>query len=235
MKALSGIAKFLSPVTKYFREFEQEEASLDEIMQALEKGKSILTNDNITLEIEKNKVLEIIKRLEALYEEGQLKLSELLKTAEEMSELGDTSRTESYQKRVINVLEKKLFDIKEMMIVNEQTVLAMEVIMRNNQELIRNVDRVRSVTLSTIHTATLLAMTLNHQKITLKKLDQVYSKENRVLEGSERILQKEISANGLKESFEEAFQVYDEALEQNEDYLPENEIKVSEIQKRSMS
>ncbi len=204
-------------------------------MQALEKGKSILTNDNITLEIEKNKVLEIIKRLEALYEEGQLKLSELLKTAEEMSELGDTSRTESYQKRVINVLEKKLFDIKEMMIVNEQTVLAMEVIMRNNQELIRNVDRVRSVTLSTIHTATLLAMTLNHQKITLKKLDQVYSKENRVLEGSERILQKEISANGLKESFEEAFQVYDEALEQNEDYLPENEIKVSEIQKRSMS
>ena len=231
----SGIYKLLSPVTKYFRKFEQEEASLDEIMEALEKGKSILTNDNITLEIEKNKVLDTIKRLEVLYEEGQLKLGELLKTTEEMSNCGDVSTAESYQKRVVNVLEKKLFDMKEMMIVNEQTVLAMEVIMRNNQELIRNVDRVRGVTLSTIHTAMLLAMTLNHQKITLKKLNQVYAKENRVLQGSERILQKEISVNGLQESFKEAFQVYDDALEQNENYLPENEIKVSEIQKRSMS
>ena len=140
---------------------------------------------------------------------------------------------EEYQQKIIHPLEKKLFDIQEMVVVNEQTVLAMEVVIRNNQELIRHADRVRSVTLSTVNTAMLLAANLNHQKVSLQKLDALYRKERQTIERMGRAVTRKVSVEGLQESFQEAFDVYDELEQETQNFLPENEIKISEIQKKS--
>ena len=53
---------------------------------------------------------------------------------------------------------------------NQQGIIAMEVIRRNNLELIRAVSRAENVTVAALRTAVTVAGALYHQKIVLEKV-----------------------------------------------------------------
>lgn len=56
---------------------------------------------------------------------------------------------------------------------NQQGVLAIEIIIRNNRELIRGVDRAIDVTISALQVAVTVALALAHQKIVLDKIEAI--------------------------------------------------------------
>ena len=60
----SSAFSFLNPVTKYFKKIKSQEAVIKSLLQDLENNKKILENDNITLEIECNKINDTITQLE---------------------------------------------------------------------------------------------------------------------------------------------------------------------------
>ena len=106
------------------------------MVEILERKKNILTNDNITLELEINKIDEIIKNLEKEYDNG-IKLKEEIKNLCTDEELN--------VENILNSLDKKIYDIKEMIIVKQQSQIALEIIRRNNKEIIRNIDKIKNV------------------------------------------------------------------------------------------
>jgi uncharacterized protein YaaN involved in tellurite resistance len=65
-----------------------------------------------------------------------------------------------------------------MLAVNQQGVLSTEVIIRNNQELIRGVDRAVNVTVTALSTASTLALALQAQKKVLKGVQAVTQTTN---------------------------------------------------------
>jgi len=87
------------------------------------------------------------------------------------------------------------------MIVNHQGIMAIEVIRRNNKELIRGVERAKNVTISALRIATIVASALYNQKIVLKKIEALNATTNELISGTSRML-KEQGAEIHKQSME---------------------------------
>ena len=239
-KIKKGIGKLFDPVTKYFSKFEQEEGKIEDIINSLNVGRNILSNDNITLDLEMEKIANTIMMLESEYEAGNNLKEQIQKFIDEAIANGESKeKTDFYENEVVVPLEKKLFDIKQIIIVNRQSSLAMEIIRKNNKELIRNVDKIKNVTLVAVNTACMVAKSIYNQKIILKKINAMDNSTNNLIKSTSQELKKEsesisaelkhvdISIDGLKNSFSNAFAVFDEVLKQNGS--KEIEQKINEI------
>ena len=229
-KVVGGIQKIFSPITKYFNKLEQEDEKIEDIISSLNVGRSILSNDNITLELEIDKISDTIQMLELEYDVGNKIKDRIQSIVDEARASGeDTKKVKFYEDEVIIPMEKKLFDIKQVIIVNQQSILAMDIIRRNNKELIRNVDRIKNVTLVAVNTAVLVAKSIYNQKVVLKKINSLndasgnlISYTNNELSQEGEIIAKDISANdisvqGLKDAFENAFKAFEEVSKSNKE------------------
>ena len=69
---------------------------------------------------------------------------------------------------VLFPLRQRVMDLQQMLVVNQQGIMAIEVVIRNNKELIRGVDRARNVTVTALKISVTVASALYNQKIVLK-------------------------------------------------------------------
>ncbi len=241
-KVTKGLGKLFSPITQYFNRLENEDEKIEDLISSLNVGRSILSNDNITLELEIEKISETIKLLNAEYEIGSKIKEKLEKKIKDKSLDTDSSQeVRFYEDEVIIPLEKKLYDIKQVIIVNEQSMMAMEIIRKNNKELIRNVDRIKNITLVAVNTAVMVAKSLYNQKVILKKINALESTTNTmILETgkdlndesisiAKEIKKAEISIDGMKTSFQNAFNMFDEVKEENQKNKNEIEMVIDKI------
>ena len=229
---------FNNPTKKYFNKVKREEAFIGMILENLEKEREILNRDNITLEIEINNLQEVIKKLDVEYQNGTLLKNEI---KEKMNE-NDENRASFYIQNVIEPLEKKLFDIKQMALIKEQSMLALEIIRRNNKEIIRNLDRIKNVTIVALNTAVVVAKSLFNQKLVLNKIQMIEKGTEGLIKGTAKVL-KEDGENiyntaintrpeeTLKTAFMEVFETLSNVDEQNKQSFPENRNQIIELKK----
>jgi uncharacterized protein YaaN involved in tellurite resistance len=107
-------------------------------------------------------------------------------------------------------------DMQQMIVINQQGIVAMEVIRRNNRELMRGVDRAKNVTVTALRTAVMVASALYNQKIVLKKIDMLNATTNNLISTTAQMLKEQgteihrqasetnISAETLKAAFNDA-------------------------------
>ena len=74
-----------------------------------------------------------------------------------------------------------MIDLQQQLAVNQQGVLAIEIIVRNNKELVKGVDRGINVTVNALNVAVTVALALANQKIVLDKIDAVNKTTNRLI------------------------------------------------------
>ncbi len=241
-KVVSGIGKLFSPITQYFNKLEHEDEKIEDLITSLNTGRSILSNDNITLELEIEKISDTIHLLNLEYEVGEKIKEKITKIIEEAKEdESDAQVIKFYEDEVITPLEKKLYDIKQVIVVNEQSMMAMEIIRNNNKELIRNVDRIKNVTLVAVNTAVMVAKSLYNQKVILKRLNalesstgEIISKTGDKLKDESVSIANEISragtsVEGMKKSFSNAFETFNEIKSENVNNKNEIEKVIEQI------
>ena len=75
------------------------------------------------------------------------------------TEIGpDDPRREFVEEDILFALRQRTLDLQQQLAVNQQGVLAIEIIIRNNRELIRGVDRALDVTISALQVAVTVAL-----------------------------------------------------------------------------
>ena len=82
-------------------------------------------------------------------------------------------------------------DMQQMIVVNHQGVIAMEIIRRNNKELIRGVDRAKSVTIAALRTAVMVASALYNQRIVLRKIQALNETTNNIITATSKMLKEQ--------------------------------------------
>ena len=143
---------------------------------------------------------------------------------------------------VLEHLEKKLYDIKQIILVKEQSKLSLEIIRNNNKEIIRNIQRIRNVTIEALNTAVIVARSLYNQKLVLKKIHSLETDTGNLIKETGSILKsqgisilKDITndnaVESLKSAFESAFQTINAINEQNKETFPQNENQIIELKK----
>jgi uncharacterized protein YaaN involved in tellurite resistance len=215
--AKTGIlGSIFNPIRAYFQKYEKAENVIADIVVSLDKGRSVLVNDNTTLELEENSLRELSKRISKEIELGTLMdqyISAQLEKAQ--TEGADAEKIKFIQEEILFPLRQKVMDMQQMIVVNHQGVIAMEIIRRNNKELIRGVDRAKSVTNAALRTAVMVASALYNQRIVLKKIQALNETTNNIISTTSKMLKEQgaeiqtqsmqtgVSVETLKESYKD--------------------------------
>lgn len=171
-RLLGAIPGIGTPLKRYFMRFESSQTVIDSIMKSLEKGADQLKRDNVTLAEDQKQMRELTFSLTdqvvlARALDGQI--SAALET-----EIGPgDERRQFVEEELLFSLRQRTMDLQQQLAVNQQGVLATELIIRNNRELIRGVDRAMDVTVSALQVAVTVALALAHQKIVLDKIEAI--------------------------------------------------------------
>jgi uncharacterized protein YaaN involved in tellurite resistance len=232
--AKSGfLGKFFHPLRNYFAKYQKADSVISDIILSLDRGKSVLKNDNTTLEIEQQTLRELTKRLKKEIQLGILMDQEIetqIEAAKQRSE--DEDKIRFITEEVLFPLRQRVMDLQQMLVVNQQGIMAIEVVIRNNKELIRGVDRARNVTVSALKISVTVASALYNQKIVLKKIELLNQTTNNLISGTSKMLKDQgaaihkqsletsISADTLKQAFTDVLSALDSISTYKQEALP---------------
>jgi len=179
-----------TPVKRYFSRYESASATLDAIVKSLEKGREELKRDNITLRADQEELQAVVVELadSLTYAQGiDARLSQRL--AEEIP--ADDPLAGFIRDEILFSLRQRIQDMQQQLLVSQQGVLTSALIVRNNEELIRGVNRALTVTVNALSVAVTLALALANQRLVLDKIEAVNRSTEKIIADSARQLREQ--------------------------------------------
>ena len=228
------LGNLMNPVRKYFAKYEKAEVAISDIVESLEKSSKVLQNDNTTLLNEENYLREVTNRLLADIELGKemdASIEAQIQTAEIKGI--DDEKIAFVKEEILFPLRQRIMDMQQMIVVNQQGIVSLNVIRRNNKELIRGVNRAKTVTVSALRTGIMVASALYDQKIVLDKITILNETTENIIETTSHMLKEQgseiqkhsaetmISPEVLKSAFAEALQAINDVSTYKVNALPQ--------------
>lgn len=200
-------------VAKYFQRYESAQTQLDAIINSLKAGQNELGKDNADLAGEKVKLWETMQALSetAVYAQALDAACEAKVAA--LQAAGETEHAQQLQADVLFPIRQRHQDILTQLAVSVQGYLAMDLVRKNNLELIKGVDRAHTTTISALRTAVIVAEALANQKMVLDQIDAINTTTNNmILKTSEMLkdqtvrIHQQAAASGVNvETLQKAF------------------------------
>ena len=159
-----------TPIKRYFMRYESAETMIDSIVRSLDLGREQLYRDIVTLTGDQKDMRILTQKLEKTVKLGILIKRNLELKVAELSE-GD-ERAAFIKDELLFPLSQRVQDLQQQLIVNQQGVLAMGIVIKNNIELIRGIYRAKDVTITALRVAVAVALALNNQRLQLQKIQQ---------------------------------------------------------------
>jgi uncharacterized protein YaaN involved in tellurite resistance len=172
-----------TPMKRYFSKYESAQTVIDAIIRSLENGRDQLGRDNITLQEDQKRMRELTKKLEDGIIIAQL-MDQKISYSLERDIPATDPKHKFIQEEIMFPLRQRTMDLQQQLAVNQQGVLAAEVIIRNNTELIRGVNRALNVTVTALEVAVTVALALADQQIVLDKVNALTSTTNNLISGT---------------------------------------------------
>jgi len=172
-----------SPLKRYFSRYETASVTIDAIMRSLKAGQEQLKRDNLTLADDQSAMRALTLKLERAIKLGQL-IDKRLQDALDTEISADDQRHRFVAEELLFPLRQRIQDLQQQLLVNQQGFLTTELVIRNNKELVRGVNRATNVTVSALQVAVTLALALANQKIVLDKVQAISSTTDKLIAGT---------------------------------------------------
>ncbi|MGL1835039.1 toxic anion resistance protein [Rhodocyclaceae bacterium SMB388] len=185
-RALSFIPGVGNRMQRYFHKFESTQEALDAIIRDLESGSDMLRRDNVTLADDQEVLRGLIVQLRRQIELGRLIDARLVSAAMKLS-IQDAQRA-FIEEELLFPLRQRILDLQQQLAVSQQGVLALEVVIRNNRELVRGVDRALNVTVSALNVAVTTALALANQRLVLDRIEALNTTTSDLIAGTAKAL-----------------------------------------------
>lgn len=212
-KKFLGIFPAGKKVTKYFQKYESAESHLNGIIKSLMDGQDTLRKDNLALAAEKKNQVELGYKLSEYAYLAKSLDAQLVAEIEQLRAKGEVEHADILSNDVLFYVRQRHQDILTQIAVAVQGILAIDLIRRNNIELMKGVDRSRTTTISALRTAIIVAEALNNQQLVLDQIDALNTTTNNIIlqtsqqlrQQTGRIHQQAISSGVKAEILEQAF------------------------------
>ena len=236
------LGKLFNPIRRYFEKYNRADGVIKDIIVSLDKGKATLKNDNTTLDIEEDALRDMTKKLNFELALGMAMDESIAEQIERASARGeDEEKIRFVTEEVLFPLRQRIMDMQQMVVVNHQGIIAMEVIKRNNKELIRGVDRAKTVTVTALRTAVMVASALYNQKIVLRKIELLNETTSNIISSTSRMLKEQgaaihkqateatVSPEVLKQAFNDALASLEDISTFKQQALPKMQDVISQF------
>ncbi|MET8768206.1 toxic anion resistance protein [Streptomyces sp. NPDC004658] len=161
------------------------QGNLNRIVGALRGGQDELRRDNAALHTERVRLWETMGKLQEY-----VVLTQALDTAveEHIAGVGDPEEADALRADVLFPVRQKHQDLLTQLAVCAQGYLAMDVVRRNNDELIKGVDRAATTTVSALRISVMLASALDSQKKVVEQVDALRGTTEDLVRGNAEML-----------------------------------------------
>jgi len=182
-----GMIPFGDKITDYFRKYQSAQSHLDGILHALQSGQDELQRDNVALNLEKQNLWDSMGRLNQyvyIAERLDARLTAQIATLE----ASDPEKATVLKQDVLFYVRQKHQDLLTQLAVSIQNYLAIDIVIKNNLELIKGVDRASTTTISALRTAVIVAQALGNQKLVLDQITALNTTTSNLIQSTSEML-----------------------------------------------
>jgi uncharacterized protein YaaN involved in tellurite resistance len=231
-KAEGGLAQFLlnlipfrDKIRSYFAKYASAQTQLDKIIQALQNGQDSLQKDNAAVEGEKSRLWDTMNKLQE-YSVLTSALDAQLAHQIDVIRAKDPAKADALTADLLFAIRQKHQDLLTQLAVSAQGYLALDVVRKNNIELIKGVERATTTTISALRTAVIVAQALANQKLVLDQITALNTTTSNMIVATSQMLktqsgqisEQSSSATISLESLETAFQNIYETIDALDGY-----------------
>jgi len=184
---------FGDKITDYFRKYQSAQTQLNGILHSLRNGQDELTKDNVALNLEKTNLWAVMGRLNQYVYVAERLDAKLAARAAEL-ELTDPEAAKALNQDVLFYVRQKHQDLLTQLAVSIQSYLAIDIIIKNNIELIKGVDRATTTTISALRTAVIVAQALGNQKLVLDQISALNTTTSGMIQRTSEMLKENSAA-----------------------------------------
>ncbi|GAB4079924.1 toxic anion resistance protein [Modestobacter muralis] len=187
---LTGVKKVLKwipggdKVDRYFAKYQSAQSHLDSIIKALDSGQDDLRKDNAAIETEKTNMWALMGKLREYNELAAALDAALEQRVAELEVAGRTEDANTVRSDALFPVRQRRQDIQTQMAVAVQGYMALDLIRRNNLELIRGVDRAQTTTIAALRTAVIVSQALSRQKLVLDQINALNTVTSNLIEST---------------------------------------------------
>ena len=168
-KKLFGIIPFGNRMRGYFDSYKSAQSHIRSILTNLASGKDELIKDNAAIDVERQNLWAAMGRLEQMIHISRTMDARLEAKALEL-DATDPAKAKAIRETALFYVRQRSQDLLTQMAVTVQGYLALDLVKKNNVELVKGVDRASTTTVSALRTAVTVAQALTNQKLVLEQI-----------------------------------------------------------------
>ncbi len=189
-KRLFGLIPAGDRLRDYFLKYQSSQQHINAIINTLYRSQDELQKDNAAVEEEKVNLWNAMQKLQQYVYVGR-KIDGAL-----AARVAELQNTDPEKARVVNeemlfYVRQKVQDLLTQLAVSIQGYLALDMVRKNNLELIKGVDRATTTTVSALRTAVIVAQALANQKLVLDQISALNTTTSNLIESTSAMLKKQ--------------------------------------------
>lgn len=188
-KKLFGVIPFGNKMRSYFDSYASSQDTINNILGALDSGKTTLIKDNGDIDIERQNLWAAMGKLEQMAYVAQL-LDERLEQKAAEFDATDPEKAKALRESALFYVRQRRQDILTQLAVSVQGYLALDLVKKNNVELIKGVDRASTTTVGALRTAVTVAQAMTGQRMVLEQITALNSTTAGIIDSTGALLKE---------------------------------------------
>jgi uncharacterized protein YaaN involved in tellurite resistance len=168
-RKLLGFIPFGNSVKRYFDGYVSAQGHIKAILDRLASGKDELLKDNAAIDVERQKLWEAMGKLEQMTHIARTLDQKLEDTANDLDHT-DPAKAKAIRESALFYIRQRTQDLLTQMAVTVQGYLALDLVKKNNVELVKGVDRASTTTVAALRTAVTVAQAMTNQRLVLAQI-----------------------------------------------------------------
>jgi len=208
-------------IQRYFAKYETAQTHLNAIIKSLDSGQDELRKDNAAIETEKSNMWTLMGKLSEYNQLASALDGAVAQKIAELEAAGKTEEANALKSDALFAIRQRRQDIMTQLAVSVQGYMALDLVRKNNIELIKGVDRAQTTTVAALRTAVIVSQALSRQKLVLDQITALNTTTSNLIEATSNQLRIQggeinqqaasstIDIQKLQTAFDNVFQTMD--------------------------
>lgn len=189
-RKLFGIIPFGGKLQRYFDSYTSAQGHIQAILERLASGKRELYEDNAAIDVERQKLWGAMGELEQMIHIAR-KLDQKLEDKADELDGSDPAKAKALRESALFYVRQRTQDLLTQMAVSVQGYLALDLVKKNNVELVKGVDRASTTTVGALRTAVTVAQAMTNQRLVLGQITALNETTSNIIDSTSTLLREQ--------------------------------------------
>ncbi|EJL32837.1 toxic anion resistance protein [Novosphingobium sp. AP12] len=186
-RKLFGVIPFGNKLRNYFDSYSSSQSHISAILARLQGGKDELLMDNAAIDVERQNLWAALGKLEQMIFMSRALDTALEEKAEDLDH-SDPAKAKALRESALFYVRQRTQDLLTQLAVSVQGYLALDLVKKNNIELVKGVDRASTTTVGALRTAVTVAQAMMNQKLVLEQITALNTTTASIIDATGQML-----------------------------------------------